>query len=122
MGTSVDRLSLLLLDGTIAATLLLGLVALVMVSSGQPARRLTIGRLGIVGSLAIIPLAMFAPVPEFRVHLPLSLQTISALSFKIPLQATPLLTGRMLVGAVVVGMCLGVSAVVLGWVGCFRWL
>ena len=85
MGNSVDRLSLLLLDSAIGVTTLLGTVALAMIASGQPARRLTIGRLGILGSLAILPLAILQPISTVCLRLPvpaIPLNT-STLTFRI---------------------------------------
>lgn len=67
MGDSVDRLGAILVDGTVAATVLLGAAALAMIGCGQPARRLLLGRVAILGVLAVVPLAIFAPIPRFPI-------------------------------------------------------
>lgn len=61
----VDRLSGLALDAGISATILWGLVALVLLSCKQPARRIRVGRAAMIGSLAVIPLIGFHLVPRF---------------------------------------------------------
>ena len=117
MGNSVDRLSLLLLDCAIGVTALLGAVALAMIASGQPARRLTVGRLGILGSLAIVPLSSLGPISTVCLHLP-----IPAIPFNTPILTASILPSHILLAAIVVGLVLGLGGIVLGWLGCLRWL
>lgn len=57
----VDWLSGLLLDATLAAAVLLGLAALLMVGCRQPARRCSVARGAILGALAIFPLVGLWP-------------------------------------------------------------
>lgn len=64
MWVSVDRLAVIVLDASLAATMLLSLVALFMLGCRQPARRLRLARTAIVCSLALIPLAAVAPWPR----------------------------------------------------------
>lgn len=53
-----------LLDAALASTAWLGLVALAMVASGQPARRCVLARAGLAGSLLIPPLVAGLPGPR----------------------------------------------------------
>ena len=54
-------------DGALGAAIVSGLAALAMVGCGQPARRCALARGAILGSLAVLPLAVWAPLPRLRV-------------------------------------------------------
>lgn len=122
MGDAVDRLGAILLDGAVAATALLGLAALAMVACGQPARRLTLGRAAIIGALALIPLAVFAPVP--KVFLRPSLAAI------MPPEAAPAIASpwprpvqwwrRGALALAAIGTVGGLAALGLGGIACRR--
>jgi len=60
----VDRLGTLLLDAGLAALLLWSVVALTMLGSRQPVRRLRLARAAVIGSLAIWPLVGLRMVPK----------------------------------------------------------
>src|SRR4051794_37169666 len=64
MGSWLERLALMLLDASLAAALLQGLVVLLMIVSRQPVRRCHLARMAILGSLALPFLAAIAPVPR----------------------------------------------------------
>lgn len=121
MGDLADRLGVLLLDGAIAATALLGVVALAMVLCGQPARRLVLARLAVLGSMLILPLAAFAPIPRFPVRAPIAafLETGPGpvlVEPGDPSQAWPL-PRRLAVGLALGGMLIGVCGLILGAIG-----
>lgn len=61
MGFWVDRLGTALLDASLSAFVFLGVLALLMVGTRQPARRCGLARAAIIGSLALLPLVAFAP-------------------------------------------------------------
>ena len=64
MWVGIDRLEALVLDASLAATLLVGGIALAMVGCRQPSRRVGLARAAIVGSLAVFPLVTFSPLPR----------------------------------------------------------
>jgi hypothetical protein len=80
----VDRLGAALLDASLAATAIAGLVVLAMIQCRQPARRRDWARAGLVSTLALLPLAALNPVPRidlrgaFRAILPTDLDGPSA--------------------------------------------
>ncbi len=67
----VDRLGAALLDASLAATAILGLVILVMVQCRQPARRRGWARAGLMASLVLLPLSALNPVPRIDLWRPL---------------------------------------------------
>src|SRR5262249_31916364 len=67
MCASLDQIGGILVDASLAAALLLSLVALVMVGCRQPARRVGLARLAILASLGLIPLSWTAPLPRVQV-------------------------------------------------------
>jgi len=67
----VDRLGAALLDASLAATAISGLVVLVMVQCRQPARRRAWARAGLLATLALLPLSALNPVPRFDLWRPL---------------------------------------------------
>ncbi len=67
----VDRLGAALLDASLAATAIAGLVVLAMVQCRQPARRRDWARAGLVSTLALLPLALLKPVPRIDLRGPL---------------------------------------------------
>jgi hypothetical protein len=62
----VDRVGSLLLDASVSATILWAVVALVMMGSRQPARRLRLARAAMIASLALIPLIGLGMVPRIN--------------------------------------------------------
>ena len=64
MGEIADCMGATLADGAVAATVLLGLAALAMVASAQPARRLVIGRSAVVGALLVLPISVLGLAPR----------------------------------------------------------
>ncbi len=66
-----DRLGATLLDASLAATAIAGLVALVMVHSRQPARRRGWARAGLLSTLALLPLSALNPVPRIDLWRPI---------------------------------------------------
>lgn len=83
----VDRLGAYWLDGALAALVVLGFCALVMVLCGQPARRCMIARGAILGALAVIPLVVFLPVR--RVGLASSIERMVAARASPPTMDRP---------------------------------
>ena len=67
----VDRLGAALLDASLAATAITGLVVLAMVQCRQPARRRDWARAGLLSTLALLPLAALNPVPRIDLRGPL---------------------------------------------------
>ena len=67
----VDRLGTALLDASLAATAITGLVVLAMVQCRQPARRRGWARAGLLSTLALLPLAALNPVPRIDLRGPL---------------------------------------------------
>lgn len=70
MGIWADRCVAAGLDAALAAALLTGLSALAMILCRQPARRRTWGRLGLLASLLLLPLALFSPIPKIDLRHP----------------------------------------------------
>ena len=64
MTSWADRWASVWLDTTLAAVLVTGFAALAMIQCRQPARRRTWGRLGLLASLVVVPLAAFCPLPK----------------------------------------------------------
>ena len=64
MWDRVDRLGVLLIDAGVSGAALLAVVALAMVVTRQPARRLRLARAGVLGLLALIPLEALGLVPR----------------------------------------------------------
>ena len=121
MGDLFDRLGALWLDGAIAATALLGAVALAMVLCGQPARRLLLARLAVLGSLVILPLAAFAPIPRFPIRVPIAAFLDTGPGPVLvepddPSRGWPL-PRRLAAGLAIGGTTLGVAALLLGAIG-----
>ncbi len=58
----LDRVGTTLLDATLAATAITGLVILAMLQCRQPARRLVWSRAGLLATLVLVPLAALNPV------------------------------------------------------------
>ena len=67
----VDRLGATLLDASLAASAISGLVLLAMIQSRQPARRLAWARAGLLAALALLPLSALNPVPRLDLWRPL---------------------------------------------------
>ena len=67
----VDRLGAALLDASLAATAISGLVVLAMIQCRQPARRRGWARAGLLSTLALLPLAALNPVPRLDLRGPL---------------------------------------------------
>jgi hypothetical protein len=61
MWSGVDRLGPMLLDASLSAAVLLGLVAMAMVGCRQPARRCCLARAAILGALTLLPLIALWP-------------------------------------------------------------
>ena len=87
MSALVERLAGPLLDLNLAAAVLLGLGALVMVGARQPARRRLIARASLLASLAVGPLAAMVPVP--RVELTEAIRVIAPPPPPPPAEPTP---------------------------------
>jgi BlaR1 peptidase M56 len=126
MGDVVDRLGAVLLDGAIAATALLGAVALAMVACGQPARRLLLARFAVLGSLLILPLMVFAPIPRFSVLVPIAAFLESGPGPVLvepddPADGWPL-PRRTAVAMALGGMAIGGGGLLLGAIGARRLL
>ncbi len=68
MSHALDRLGEALLDASLAAVAISGLVVLAMVQCRQPSRRLGWARAGLVSTLALLPLAALNPVPRIDVR------------------------------------------------------
>ena len=64
MGVWVDSLSAILLDATLAATVLFSLAALGLVGCRQPVRRVYLARTTLVCSLLLLPVVAFSPLPR----------------------------------------------------------
>jgi bla regulator protein blaR1 len=60
MGTWVDCPGGMLLDATLAVTVLSSLVVMALLGCRQPAQRLRLARTAILGALALIPLTWLA--------------------------------------------------------------
>jgi hypothetical protein len=71
MPDTVDRLGAALLDASLAATAIAGLVVLAMIQCRQPARRRDWARAGLLSTLALLPLAALNPVPRIDLRGPL---------------------------------------------------
>jgi bla regulator protein blaR1 len=67
----VDRLGAALLDASLAATAITGLVVLAMLQCRQPARRRVWARAALLSTLALLPLAALNPVPRIDLQTPL---------------------------------------------------
>ena len=67
----VDRLGAALLDASLAATAISGLVVLAIIQCRQPARRRDWARVGLLSTLALLPLAALNPVPRIDLRGPL---------------------------------------------------
>src|SRR5947207_2667149 len=101
MGAWVDRLGVVLVDATLAATVLLILVSLAMVGCRQPARRCGLARGAIVACLVLIPLVGLGPAPRIQV-----VQSLVQLSPPMDLQSST---------APVVAQVLAVRPIALRW-------
>lgn len=64
MGEWINAVGATLRDASLTAAGLFGLVALAMLACRQPVRRIWLARTALVGSLALIPLVAFAPLPR----------------------------------------------------------
>ncbi len=71
MSHLVDRMGVALLDASLAALAITGLVVLAMVQCRQPARRLGWARAGLLSTLVLLPLSAFNPVPRIDIREPL---------------------------------------------------
>ena len=67
MGVWFDRFGGFVLDVSVSAAALLGVVAIAMILCQQPVRRLLLARGALLGLLALIPLVGFRLVPRFDV-------------------------------------------------------
>jgi beta-lactamase regulating signal transducer with metallopeptidase domain len=65
MWDRLDRLGLLLIDSTLAATVFLSLAVLLMLACHQPARRLVIAQSAVLLAILLIPLVAVSPLPRF---------------------------------------------------------
>src|SRR3954469_16074078 len=63
----VDRLGVILIDASLATTVLLCLVALAMLGCRQPVRRIWLARAALLCGLAMLPLVGLAPIPRVSV-------------------------------------------------------
>ncbi len=129
MGEALDRLMPLLRDGAIAATALMGVTALIMVATGQPARRCGLARLALLGSIALLPIARFAPIPRLALYHPIGWFAhprpgAHAVDEPPPAGRSPgaIAIGRGLVVASISATGLGLATILLGWAGCARLL
>jgi beta-lactamase regulating signal transducer with metallopeptidase domain len=66
MWGALDRFGQVLVDATLATTVFMSLVVLLMLSCRQPARRLAIARAASVLSMLMIPLAAASPLPRIN--------------------------------------------------------
>jgi hypothetical protein len=71
MGRILDQLAWSMLDATLAAVAVSGLVALVIVQSRQPARRRVWARAGLLATLTLIPIAAIHPVARLELSTPI---------------------------------------------------
>ncbi len=71
MPAVVDRLGAALLDASLAAIAISGLVVLVMVQCRQPARRRGWARAGLLSTLALLPMSALNPVPRIDLRGPI---------------------------------------------------
>ena len=78
----LDRMGAALLDGSLAATAIAGLVVLAMIQCRQPARRRDWARAGLLSTLALLPLAALNPVP--RIDLRETLRSVLATNLDGP--------------------------------------
>jgi bla regulator protein blaR1 len=69
MWGEVDRFSRVLADATLAETIFLSLVVLVMLLCQQPARRISLAKAAILLSTLMIPLVASSPLPRFHPRL-----------------------------------------------------
>jgi len=83
----VDRLGAALLDASLAATAITGLVVLAMIQCRQPARRRDWARAGLLATLALLPLAALNPVPRIDLRGPL--RDLLSTSLEAPPTSTP---------------------------------
>jgi hypothetical protein len=67
----LDRLGAVLLDASLAATAITGLVVLAMLQCRQPARRRGWARAGVLATLTLLPIAALNPVPRIDLRGPL---------------------------------------------------
>jgi beta-lactamase regulating signal transducer with metallopeptidase domain len=67
----IDRLGAALLDASLAATAITGLVILAMLHCRQPAHRIGWARTGLLATLALLPLAALNPVPRIDLRGPI---------------------------------------------------
>ncbi len=118
MGPWLDRMAGPLLDAILAATAWFGVIALAMVANRQPARRCALARAGLVGVLAVMPLACIGLVPRF--DLIAGLRAMVAPSWTWP-PADRLFGSRWLIRgltlAYLVGVAGGLARLSLGWWG-----
>jgi hypothetical protein len=125
MGAWVERLGAVLLDASLGATALLGLAALAMVGCRQPARRCGLARAAILGSLALIPLALLRAGPRIEVVRPLrtfapppTVRRLDVIDHCVTAvrQPSPWVSGSLL-AAYGTGAGLSLAWLVLGWWG-----
>ena len=72
MATWVDRCATFGIDAILASVLVTSFTALAMIQCRQPVRRRTWGRLGLLASLLVIPLAWFSPSTRIDLRHPTS--------------------------------------------------
>jgi beta-lactamase regulating signal transducer with metallopeptidase domain len=63
----VDQLGRVVFGAAVAAAVLSSFVMLLMLGSQQPARRIALARAALCGTLVLVPLVVFAPLPRFDV-------------------------------------------------------
>ncbi|CAN5807013.1 hypothetical protein BH23PLA1_BH23PLA1_04270 [soil metagenome] len=119
--SGLDRFALVLLDATLSAWIWLGGIALAMVGCRQPGRRRDLARVGVLGSLAWLPLAWLWQAAGFE---PLALLR-AWIFFPIHLRTDPgpSLPGLFvpLIALYLTGVALGLLGLLLGW-WATRWL
>ena len=70
MASWAHRCEVVWSDSLLAAVIIVGCSTLAMIQTRQPARRRTWGRLGLIASLAVIPLVALGPLPRVNLKHP----------------------------------------------------
>lgn len=114
MGGWVDRFGAILLDASLAAMAVLSVVALAMLFSRQPGRRVALARAGVLATLLVLPLVVLAPLPRVSVW---------DLVRASPLSASPLFDGEGPDRGKARGFWyVGSSGVSVPWAGARAWV
>lgn len=120
MSAWLDQLGGILLDATIAATILSTGCVLVMVACHQPARRCLVARTAICGLIAVLPLSAALPRPRWdlasllgRFAPPSPSSSGQAVALAGSYLSSPVL-GRILTGLFLLSLALGAGWLLLG--------